>query len=125
MMPPSPLRVAVAGLGFGRNVILPALRATESTTPTCLWHPDPQKSAAVAQAEDLQGFSDFSALLENDHVDGVVIATPPAVRAGLARQAMAAGKPVFLEKPVAPLGRRGAATANPGPAGWARLRRGF
>ena len=96
-----PLRVAVAGLGFGRNVILPALRATESTTPACLWHPDPQKSAAVAQAEELQGFSDFSALLEDDHVDGVVIATPPAVRAGLARQAMAAGKAVFVEKPVA------------------------
>ena len=96
-----PFRVAVAGLGFGRKVIVPALRATASTTVTALWHPDPQKVAVAAQAEEVQGFSDFSALLEDDRVDGVVIATPPAVRAGLAQQAMAAGKPVFLEKPVA------------------------
>ena len=96
-----PLRIAVAGLGFGRKVIVPALRATASTTVTALWHPDPHKAAAAAQAEEVQGFSDFSALLEDDQVDGVVIATPPAVRAGLARQAMGAGKPVMLEKPVA------------------------
>lgn len=102
MTPPAPpLRVAVAGLGFGRKVIVPALRATASTTVTALWHPDPQKVAAAAQAEEVQGFSEFSALLEDNHVDAVVIATPPMVRAGLARQAMAAGKPVMLEKPVA------------------------
>ena len=101
MTHPSPLRVAVAGLGFGRKVIVPALRATAATTVTALWHPDPHKVAAAAQGEEVQGFSDFSALLEDERVDGVVIATPPAVRAPLARQAMAAGKPVFLEKPVA------------------------
>ena len=99
--PARPLRVAVAGLGFGRKVIVPALRATASTTVTALWHPDHQKATAAAQAEEVQGFSDFSALLDSDHVDAVVIATPPMVRADLARQAMAAGKPVMLEKPVA------------------------
>ena len=99
--PAPPLRVAVAGLGFGRKVIVPALRATASTAVTALWHPDPQKATAAAQAEEAQGFSEFSALLEDPHVDAVVVATPPAVRADLARQAMAAGKPVFLEKPVA------------------------
>lgn len=96
-----PLRVAVAGLGFGRKVIVPALRATASTTVTALWHPDPHKVTAAAQGEEVQGFSDFSALLADRQVDGVVIATPPMVRADLARQAMAAGKPVLLEKPVA------------------------
>lgn len=99
--PAPPLRVAVAGLGFGRKVIVPALRATASTTVTALWHPDRQKVTAAAQAEEVQGFCEFSALLDGDHVDAVVIASPPMVRADLARQAMAAGKPVFLEKPVA------------------------
>ena len=100
-MNPSPLRIAVAGLGFGRKVIVPALRATASTTVTALWHPEPQKVMAAAQAEEVQGFSDFSALLEDDNIDGVVIATPPAVRHRLAQQALTSGKPVFLEKPVA------------------------
>ena len=95
------LRIAIAGLGFGRKVILPAARAATALTPTALWHPSRDKVAAAAQAEELKGFSDFAALLEDAHVDAVVIATPPAVRASLAAAALAAGKPVFLEKPVA------------------------
>ena len=43
-MSPAPLRVAVAGLGFGRKVIVPAVRATASTTVAALWHPDPHKA---------------------------------------------------------------------------------
>ena len=73
----------------------------------------------------MQGFSDFSALLEDEHVDGVVIATPPAVRAPLARQAMAAGKPVFLEKPVALSSAEARQLRDSGPAGGTRLRCGF
>jgi predicted dehydrogenase len=39
--------------------------------------------------------------LEDDAVDAVVIATPVTTHADLARQALAAGKHVFVEKPIA------------------------
>ena len=43
----------------------------------------------------------FADLLEDESVDAVVIATPVPSHADLARQALAAGKHVFVEKPVA------------------------
>jgi predicted dehydrogenase len=43
----------------------------------------------------------FEDLLEDDAVDAVVIATPVPTHAELARQALRAGKHVFVEKPVA------------------------
>ena len=36
-----PLKVAIAGLGFGEAVHLPALRACPGTEPVALWHPRP------------------------------------------------------------------------------------
>jgi len=45
--------------------------------------------------------SDFSKLLENSLVDALVIATPVVTHYDLARQALLAGKHVFVEKPMA------------------------
>lgn len=45
--------------------------------------------------------SDFSELLENSLVDALVIATPVVTHYDLARQALLAGKHVFVEKPIA------------------------
>ena len=51
----SPLRVAIAGLGIGEKVHLPALRACAGTTPVALWHPRPERLEAAcrsAEADD-------------------------------------------------------------------------
>lgn len=45
--------------------------------------------------------SDFSAILDDSHVEAVVIATPAITHFALARQALQAGKHVFVEKPMA------------------------
>ncbi|MEC8608743.1 MAG: gfo/Idh/MocA family oxidoreductase, partial [Cyanobacteriota bacterium] len=39
MSAPRPLGVAVAGLGFGEKVHIPALRACPQAVPVALWHP--------------------------------------------------------------------------------------
>ena len=96
----SPLRVAVAGLGFGEKVHLPALRACPDTEPVALWHPRQTRLEAACRSAELPGFSDFEALLADPAIDAVVIATPPAPRHGLARAALLAGKHLLLEKPV-------------------------
>jgi predicted dehydrogenase len=95
-----PLRVAIAGLGFGEAVHLHALRDCPSTEPVALWHPRPERLEQACRASGLPGHSDFGALLADPTVDAVVIATPPQPRAALARQALEAGKPLLLEKPV-------------------------
>jgi predicted dehydrogenase len=97
----APLRVAVAGLGFGEKVILPALRDGPSTQPVALWHRRPERAQAAGQAAELPAYHDFDALLADPAVEAVVIATPPEPRFALARAALEAGKHLLLEKPVA------------------------
>jgi hypothetical protein len=99
-MAPAPLRVAVAGLGFGEKVHLPALHDCPLTEPVALWHPRRERLEA-ASGHGLACYDDFAALLAAPGIDAVVIATPPAPRFELARQALLAGKHLLLEKPVA------------------------
>jgi len=96
-----PLGVAIAGLGFGEKVHLPALRDCPTTEPVALWHPRTDRLAQACQAAALPGTTDFGDLLADPRVEAVVIATPPAPRFDLARQALQAGKHLLLEKPVA------------------------
>jgi len=97
----APLGVAIAGLGFGEKVHLPALRACGGTEAVALWHPRAERLARASQAAELPGYTDFEALLADQKVEAVVIATPPGPRFGLASQALRAGKHLLLEKPVA------------------------
>jgi predicted dehydrogenase len=96
-----PLGVAIAGLGFGEAVHLPALRDCPGTEPVALWHPRAERLERACQAAELGGSIDFSAVLADPRVEALVIATPPAPRFALARQALEAGKHLLLEKPVA------------------------
>ena len=97
----APLRVAVAGLGFGEQVHLPALAACALTEPVALWHPRGERLEQACAASGLPGFSDFGALLADPSIEALVIATPPGPRFELAKAAIAAGKHLLLEKPVA------------------------
>lgn len=93
--------VAIAGLGFGEKVHLPALQASASMAPVALWHPREQRLQQACSRANLWGSSDFAALLAQPQVEAVVLATPPAVRFQLAEQALLAGKHLLLEKPIA------------------------
>ena len=77
-MSPQPLGVAVAGLGFGEKVHLPALAAATDLEAVALWHPRQERLDAATAAHGLKGFSDWDALLADPAVDAVIIATPPA-----------------------------------------------
>ena len=101
MSAPASLRVAVAGLGFGEKVHLPALRDCPLTEPVALWHPRTARLEQACRASGLPGSSDFAGLLADPGIDAVVLATPPEPRFELAVAALEAGKHLLLEKPVA------------------------
>lgn len=92
-------RVAVAGCGYwGKNLVrnFARLGALE-----LVCDPDPGALRRVADlAEGVEVSADFDAAL-GDGIDGVVIATPAETHHRLARQALLAGKDVFVEKPLA------------------------
>jgi predicted dehydrogenase len=64
---------------------------------------DPRLDAAVslAGAYGARATDSWRDLLDDDGVDAVVVATPPADHADIARAALEAGKHVFCEKPLA------------------------
>jgi len=98
---PRPLGVAIAGLGFGEKVHLPALRDCPLTEPVALWHPRQERLDQACAAAELPGFTEFDALLADPRVAALVIATPPEPRFALAEAAIGSGKHLLLEKPVA------------------------
>jgi UDP-2-acetamido-3-amino-2,3-dideoxy-glucuronate N-acetyltransferase len=93
-------RIAVVGCGYwGRNLVrnfhaLGALVAVVDSTP-----------AGRAQANNLAPgvavFTDLDALFDHADVDGVVVATPAVTHALLGQAVLAAGKHLFVEKPMA------------------------
>ncbi len=97
----TPIGVAIAGLGFGEAVHLPALKANPNLEAVALWHPRKEKLEKACHSHQLQGHQEWAALLADPKVEAVIIATPPAPRFDLARQALEAGKHLLLEKPVA------------------------
>lgn len=93
-------RLGFAGLGWiGRNR-LEGLAGLDECEISALLEPDPRSlQAARALAPDAAAVSDYDALLALD-LDGIIIATPSALHAAQARQALDAGKAVFCQKPL-------------------------
>tara|TARA_Y100001968_G_scaffold229440_1_gene212235 strand:- start:161 stop:1261 length:1101 start_codon:yes stop_codon:yes gene_type:complete len=92
--------VAIAGIGFGESVHLPALEYNKNSIPIAFWHPDSKKLNDSCNKYGLTTYSDWQSVLEDKTINAIIIATPPAPRFDLAKQALQAGKHLLLEKPI-------------------------
>lgn len=99
-----PVRIALIGLGdIALRAHIPALLAEPGAALTALVDVDPKRRRAAAElVPDARLEADADAVLADPAIDAVVLATPAWVTAGLARDALAAGKYVLAEKPLAP-----------------------
>ena len=95
------LNIAIAGYGFGKKVHLPALSESNSLKPISFFHPDKEKNYLIEKETGLKCFSNWNNLINNQEIDGIIIATPPEFRFQLAKDALINQKHVLLEKPVA------------------------
>jgi predicted dehydrogenase len=94
------LRVGVAGCGYWGSKHVRALRALDSVEQVTVIDPSPDRHAALAR--HFPGLGRAAHLSDAlDDIDAVVIATPPSTHAGLALEAIAAGRHVLVEKPLA------------------------
>jgi predicted dehydrogenase len=92
------LRVGVVGVGYWGSKHMRVLR---STTRVAAVIGIDERYAGAGRAPDSDGVA-FAALAEAlPSIDAVVIATPPSSHAALGLQAIAAGKHVLIEKPLA------------------------
>lgn len=94
---PREIRLGLIGAGpWGRNYIK-TIAGLPGSALTCLASRNPESRALVDKRCDVTG--DWMEVARNPEVDGVIIASPPALHAPMVRAAVDAGKPVLVEKP--------------------------
>jgi predicted dehydrogenase len=97
-----PVNVAVVGLGYwGPNLLRNAWEIPE-TRVTAVCDPDPVAIApAVHRYPSVRAIASYDELLADEAIDAVLLATPVRTHHPMARDALKAGKHVFVEKPMA------------------------
>jgi myo-inositol 2-dehydrogenase/D-chiro-inositol 1-dehydrogenase len=95
--------IALIGLGdIGVRAHLPALHAHPDVSLVALADVDPEAVERVKNEKAAHKTTDVDAVIDDPSIDAVVLATPQWVTPHLARRALAAGKYVLAEKPIAP-----------------------
>lgn len=80
----------------------PAFSLVEDSTVVAVMSRSADKARSYAQRHGIKRwYTDPQALLDDPEVNAVYIATPPSTHATFAIMAMKAGKPVYVEKPMA------------------------
>ena len=96
------IRLGIVGINYGRIVQLPAFRADPRCQVVALAGHDAARTSEVARAAGVsKAYGGWRALVEDDDVQAVAIATLPTLQAQVAIRALELGKPVFIEKPMA------------------------
>src|SRR5215471_17632579 len=102
MAEPAILSVAIVGCGIGRAHIQGYLRHPEKFRIVALSDVDERRLAAVGDEFTVgRRTTSFNEILRMDDVDIVDICTPPALHVTQTLAALAAGKEVVCEKPLA------------------------
>lgn len=99
----SPVRWGVIGAGdVVEHKSGPALQAASGSQLVAVMRRDAAKAADFARRHGVpRWYDDADALINDPDVDAVYIATPPHMHAPYTVRAAAAGKPVYVEKPMA------------------------
>lgn len=98
----APLGVGVIGIGRQGRAILGELAKIDAVKVVAICDSDESRlEAGLRRAAGTEGVSDHRKLLERKDVEAVVIATPTHLHKQVALDAIAAGKHVYLEAPVA------------------------
>ncbi len=96
------VRIGLVGLGYWGPNLARNFGAIPALELTWLCDSNPEKLARIAaQHPGAQTTTDFDELLADPELDAIAIATPVVTHAELASRALAAGKHVFVEKPMA------------------------
>ena len=95
------MRAAVIGLGWWGKRIIISLKGSKRITITHGVDLEPEKLGNFAGEHGVTLTSDIDAVLANPKIDAVIVATPNSLHEPLVLRAIAAGKQVFCEKPLA------------------------
>ena len=96
------VNVALVGAGYWGQKLLSKFFASRQALVRVVCDIHAENRAAIrGNFPDLPTATSLDAVLGDAHLDAVIIATPPATHFSLAKKALAAGKHVWVEKPLA------------------------
>ena len=96
-----PIRVASVGLGWWSDVLADAVGRTPSLEIVACYTRSEYKRKAFAEKYDCRAADSYEDILVDDSIRGIVNTTPNAAHLETVARAAAAGKHVFLDKPIA------------------------
>jgi predicted dehydrogenase len=98
----SEIAVGLAGVGYWGTKLARNIDEATGARLAAICDPDPARLAASGERyRDAARFGQLGDLLDWDELDAVVLATPASLHAKHVRAALAAGKHVLVEKPLA------------------------
>ena len=96
------LQVGVVGIGFGQAVLVPAFQAEARCVVKALCASSPERAQAVASRLRIpRAYGDWREAVADPDLDILAIATPPSLQPAIVLAALAQGKHIFCEKPLA------------------------
>jgi phthalate 4,5-cis-dihydrodiol dehydrogenase len=101
-MSPTPIRLGVAGLGLAGHMILSSLGSDRRVTIAAGADPVADSRKAFEAGHDAPAYSTVEELCQDPAVNTVWVATPTRFHREHTEAAVAAGKHVIVEKPMAP-----------------------
>lgn len=106
------LNVGVIGLGFGGQVLIPAIRRVRGLKLSAIAASTAAGAEIAAKRLGVgQSTGDWRELADDPNLDALVIAVPPDLQAVIAARAARNSKAIFCEKPLAPTARAAQALA--------------
>ena len=93
--------LASIGLGWWGNVLADAASATGNAKVATCYARSPENRATFADKHGCSAATSLAEIWDDTDIEGVLLATPHTVRNELISAAAAAGKHVFVEKPLA------------------------
>ncbi len=96
-----PLRVACIGMGWWSDVLADAIKRTGKIEIVACHTRSEDKRAAFARKYGCKPVANYDDVLADTSVEAIINTTPNDVHLPTTRAAAAAGKPVFLDKPIA------------------------
>ncbi|HOX25109.1 MAG TPA: Gfo/Idh/MocA family oxidoreductase [Candidatus Krumholzibacteria bacterium] len=95
------LRVGIVGAGIhGTRYLRHLEHDAPGLAPAALCRRDPRAGQELGAGLGIPWFASYEDLIDHPGVDSVIVATPPASHFAIAARALAAGKPVLVEKPM-------------------------
>jgi predicted dehydrogenase len=96
-----PLRVACIGMGWWSDVLADAIVRSRKLTIAACYTRSSNKRAAFAKKYKCRPAASYAEILADPAIDAIINTTPNDVHLETTREAAAAGKHVFLDKPIA------------------------